>query len=331
MWLRSFVVCSVLIAGTTPWLVSCASKKSTLATTAPAVAPVVAAIAATIAGPTLATTRPADLPGLHNVVAYADGIYSGAVPEGKEGFETLKHMGIKSIISVDGAAPDVALARAEGLTYVHLPITYGGISDERRLELAQAVKALPKPIYIHCHHGKHRSAAAAAVAMVGLGELTPEQATERMKVSGTAPSYAGLYQCVNLATIVSVDELSKPHEAFPEVWKTSGMVNAMVEIDEVFDRLKLIEKTGWKAPADHPDLVPAAEAGHLADLMRVVKDDHEVLNRPQELGDWLQASSDQATELEQALTAGTIDPKFASAKFASVTQSCKTCHVKYRD
>ena len=29
----------------------------------------------------------------------------------------------------------------------------------------------------------------------------------------------------------------------------------MVEMDEVFDRLKLVEKAGWKPPKDHPDLV----------------------------------------------------------------------------
>ena len=317
MRLGSFLACSVLVVAVSPWLVSCASTSSPPT--------------AMLAGPTLAADRPVDLPGIHNVVAYAEGIYSGGVPEGGEGFETLKSMGIKSIISVDGAAPNIALARAAGLKYVHLPITYGGISDERQLELAQAVKALPRPIYIHCHHGKHRSAAAAAVALIGLGEMTPAQATARMKVSGTAQSYAGLYQCVNLATIVSVNELTRSPDALPEVWKTSGMVNAMVEIDEVFERLKLIERAGWKAPADHPDLVPVAEAGHLADLMRVSKDDHETTIRPPEFAEWLHESAVQASELEKSLLAGTIDPKRASAKFATVTQSCRSCHVKYRD
>jgi cytochrome c556 len=95
--------------------------------------------------------------------------------------------------------------------------------------------------------------------------------------------------------------------------------------------LKLVEKAGWKAPADHPDVVPAAEAGHLADLMRVLKADHDVLKHPPEFGQWLQASEDQASELEKALVAENADAKLLSANFAAVTQSCKTCHVKYRD
>ena len=61
-----------------------------------------------VAPPTMADQKPRDYPGLHNVVAYHDGYYSGSVPEGAEGFDALAGMGIKTIISVDGAEPDVA-------------------------------------------------------------------------------------------------------------------------------------------------------------------------------------------------------------------------------
>jgi hypothetical protein len=60
---------------------------------------------------------------------------------------------------------------------------------------------------------------------------------------------------------------------FPEITKPDSMVAAMVVIDEAFDRLKLVEKNGWKVPADHPDLAPAADAGKLADLLRLLVDD----------------------------------------------------------
>ena len=275
--------------------------------------------------------RPADLPGLPNVVAYCADIYSGGVPEGAQGFETLRKLGIKSIISVDGAAPDVDLAHAAGFHYVHLPVEYGGITDERKFEVTQAIRDLPRPIYVHCHHGKHRSAAATALAMVGLGVMTPEEATARMKVSGTAPAYAGLYQCVAVAKIASAAELDKAKADYPEVWKTSGLVQTMVEVDEIFDRLKLIETAGWKTPVDHPDLIPAAEAGRLADLMRAVKNDRDVSACPPELSDWLQAASDHATALERSLVVAGTDPTVLAAQFAAVGQSCKTCHAKYRD
>ena len=91
-------------------------------------------------------------------------VISGGQPEGEAGFAELKGLGIKTIISVDGAKPDLELAKKFGLRYVHLPHGYDGIPEERVEELAKAVRDLPGPIYIHCHHGKHRSPAAASAA-----------------------------------------------------------------------------------------------------------------------------------------------------------------------
>ena len=47
-----------------------------------------------------ATADPAarDLPGLHNVVAFHDGFWSGSVPEGDAGFASLKALGVRTII-----------------------------------------------------------------------------------------------------------------------------------------------------------------------------------------------------------------------------------------
>lgn len=281
--------------------------------------------------PPLDADKPVDYPGIHNAVRYGGDLVSGAAPEGDVAFETLAAMGVKTIISVDGAVPDVEAAKAHGLRYVHLPIGYNGMDHERTLEIAKAVKELPGPIYLHCHHGKHRSAGAAGAAAVTLGFLTPDQATERMRVSGTAANYTGLFKCVAVATVASVAELSETGCDFPEVWKTSGLVQSMVETDEVFDHLKAIEKAGWKAPADHPDLVPVAEAGRLADIFRNLKDDDRVKAKPAEFTQWLLAASGAATALEDGLAAGDVTAQQLSERFKPVAASCKDCHAKYRD
>lgn len=49
---------------------------------------------------------------------------------------------------------------------------------------------------------------------------------------------------------------------FPEVSRPDDVVAAMVVIDNAFEHLKAIEAAGWSVPKDHPDLVPAAEAGN---------------------------------------------------------------------
>jgi protein tyrosine phosphatase (PTP) superfamily phosphohydrolase (DUF442 family) len=288
---------------------------------------------AVVQPPAADAQTPADFPGLHNVVAYGEGVYSGSVPYGEDGaWETLRAMGIRTIISVDGALPDVeaAATRGHGMRYVHLPIGYNGMDEARTLEIARAIRDLEGPVYVHCHHGKHRSAGAAGAAQVTLGRLTSEQAIARMKVSGTSPNYVGLYRCVEVAEHQPGGVIDTASSAFPERSITTGMVQAMVEIDHTFEHLKEIEKAGWAAPADHPDLVPAAEAGHLADLYRNLQDDADAKSHPAEMMAWLLEQSAIATALEDGLVAG-ADGATLSGHLKQIADGCKECHAVYRD
>jgi protein tyrosine phosphatase (PTP) superfamily phosphohydrolase (DUF442 family) len=285
-----------------------------------------------------------DLEGLHNVVAYHEGFWSGGVPEGKAGFEQLRSMGVKTIISVDGAVPDLELAKSMGMRYVHLPIGYDGFDDARKAELVRAVRDLPKPSYLHCHHGKHRSAGAAAAVAVSLGWMTNEQAAARMKVSGTAAGYKGLWSCTAKAAPMAAAVIDAASASFPEVTRPESFVASMVAIDEAFDRLKLAEKAGWKAPADHPDLAPIADAGKLADLFRLIDEASLRKCSPEgadELKSWMARSATAAAQLEAALErAGKTAPEgpdaasqraAATALMAGLAADCKACHAKYRD
>ncbi len=290
-----------------------------------------AANSVSLAPPTFEATAPADFSGIHNVVAYGENLYSGSAPEGDSAFDTLKEMGITTVISVDGAEPNVAAAKARGLRYIHLPIGYNGMNHERTLQIAKAIQTADGSVYVHCHHGKHRSAGAAGAAAVTLGLLDHTQAQQRMKVSGTSPSYTGLYRCVAMANPASRKELKAVSSDFPEVWKSSGLVQAMVEIEHALDRLLKIEKAGWKTPADHPDLVPVAEAGQLADLYRNLQDDPKVKTYPKEFTESLLKSSHETEILEEALSTSNENPEKMSATLKAISQSCKECHVKYRD
>jgi len=130
-------------------------------------------------------------------------VISGGLPEGEAAFQELAALGVKTIISVDGARPDVALAKAHGMRYVHLPHGYDGIPNQRMLDLARAVRDLPGQVYIHCHHGKHRSPTAAAVACVAAGLIDADSAEAILKTAGTGESYRGLYQSARQAQPVA--------------------------------------------------------------------------------------------------------------------------------
>jgi hypothetical protein len=285
--------------------------------------------------PTLADAAPRDYPGIHNAVAFHEGFVSGGVPEGDEGFASLAAMGVVTIISVDGAPPDVARATAHGLRYIHLPIGYNGFDEARRLQLVRATRDAMRagPVYIHCHHGKHRSAGAAATIAASLGWSTPEAGVERMRVAGTAPSYRGLYACALGATVLDAGTIAAIPGEFPSVSPPTTFVSAMVEMDEIMEHLKAIERAGWRPPPDHPDLVPAAEAGRLADHLRLASAGDRAAREPAEFARMLAENAAHAQALEDALAEAdrAADARALSALLARVNAACRECHAAHRD
>jgi len=282
-----------------------------------------------VAPPPVGAEAAVHLPGLHNVVTYSDRTIGGGQPEGREGLATLAAMGIRTVISVDGAKPDAELAAQLGMTYVHLPISYDTITPQRQRELAQAITSCEGPIYLHCHHGKHRSAAALGSALVLCGTLTPEQAQQRMRVSGTANEYTGLWQAVAAGKPLDAALRQVDPKTFPSEAKVSGMVATMAEIDLVFDLVKQSEKAGWQAPTDHPDLVAPKETARLSSLFAALQDDPESRAQPADYQAMLTRSIERSAALDAAVRAG--DGKAAGELLAALGKGCKECHVQYRD
>jgi protein tyrosine phosphatase (PTP) superfamily phosphohydrolase (DUF442 family) len=276
--------------------------------------------------------RPVEAPGLHNVFRLTDGLYSGSAPEGDEGYASLRDLGIKTIITVDGARPDVERARKYGMRYVHLPIGYDGVPEEQAWRIARAIRDLPGPVYVHCHHGKHRGPAAAATALLCLDADCPaEAAVAILKTAGTDPRYTGLYASLTRVRRPTKEQLDQVPADFPETAAVSGLAQAMVRIDERWDRLKEVRAAGWKTPPDHPDLDPPHEALQLAEQFREAGRLPEVREKhSEEVRRWLAEAEENAAGLEAALRGGK-DQAAAEALFKKAAADCGRCHGKYRD
>ena len=289
-----------------------------------------------------------DLPGLHNLHAAPGAgetgatVYSGSQPDGDAGFESLAQLGVKTIISVDGGRPDVERAHARGMRYVHVPVTYGTITPEQQRALARAVRdrAGAGPIYIHCHHGKHRGPAAAAAACLALGWTDPATATRFLKDAGTSPKYPGLYAVAAEGGKMSDAQLALAPANPPEVAETRDFVAGMVAIDAAFEHLGLIEKAGWRTPADHPDLVPAAEAEIVVETFRALAGQERARAAGNEkvraalqtnYFAWLDESFARAEAVRDGLTASTPDPAALSGAFKALGTACNDCHAAYRN
>lgn len=266
-----------------------------------------------------------DLPGLHNVHRYSATVLVGSEPSGEEAFQSLQKLGIKAILSVDGSQPDVELARKYGMRYVHIPIGYEGIEQNASLAMTRVARQIQLPLYVHCHHGRHRAPAAAAIVCLAAGTLNKEQTVALMKKSGTSPDYKGLWRDVAAFQSPAPDI---PLPELQEEAKVESMAAAMAVLDRHFDRVKLVAKAGWKVPAEHPDLVPVTEAllvqEGLTEAGRHLHQDHS-----QDFRTLLKQSESDAMELTNALRTG--DQAAAGLAFSRLEKGCVKCHGEFRN
>ncbi len=291
----------------------------------------------------VAASGPAKIASDHlpNPVRLHERVISGGLPEGDAAFQELAELGVKTIISVDGMTPDVETAARFGLRYVHLPHGYDGVPAQRAKELAKAVRDLEGPIYIHCHHGKHRSPAAASVACVTAGLIPSAQAIPILELAGTNPSYQGLYTSAREASALDAALLDELQVEFREVQEIPPMAEAMVHLSHALDRLQLIADSGWKSPPTHPDLDPAHEALLIRELYTELLRTDEVAGEAEDFRGWLHDSEVAARKLEAALqewqadeaytTPSSKPPRRVSELAERISANCKACHAKYRD
>jgi protein tyrosine phosphatase (PTP) superfamily phosphohydrolase (DUF442 family) len=275
--------------------------------------------------------------GIENLFRLSPRLLSGGQPEGEKGFETLKRLGVRTVISVDGSQPDLEAARRYGLRYVHLPVGYDGIPRDQAIRLVAAIRELPGPVFVHCLHGKHRGPAAAAVCALATESWDKAQARSWLERAGTDPKYKGLFATVAGFKIPLVGEVERvTTDQLPERAEVPALVETMVEVDQIWDRLKEIEKAGFRTPKDSPDLDPPHEALLLLEHFREASRHTEVKAKGESFARSLATAARDARSLEAALREFSSSPgptalERTKVSFARVGQDCITCHGRFRD
>lgn len=286
-------------------------------------------------GPSASPQR-VDLPGIENAYRVGPRLYSGGEPQGEGSFRALQALGIKTVVTVDGAMPDLETAHRYGLKYVHLPVGYDGIPRAQALRIIKAVRDLPGPVFVHCHHGKHRGPTAVAVCGIGFEGWSAERAVAWLKQAGTAPAYSGLYRTARDFTRPTAQELERAGNSFPEKAEIPAFVETMVRIDRHWDRLKALQRNDFKTPASHPDLDPPHETLQLAELFREASRSAEARQRGDGLTRRLAEAATQANALRRALLR-LSDPRgggslnAAGTAFQALNKMCAACHAEHRD
>jgi len=256
--------------------------------------------------------------GVENLRQVAPGILSGSQPEGVAAFRELSLRGVKVIISVDGAAPNVELAHQFGLRYVHVPIGYDRIEPQSRADLVEATKAAGGPVFLHCHHGKHRGPAAAAYCGMAVGTLTAPQALNVLKVAGTKPDDTGLWDAVR-----NFEPPQLPAGPLVESAVVAPLTSAMVRIDHHWAGIDQQVKAGQVADWWEFTREALLLSEEFRELPRMSASMDAGFN------DRMETAIKVAEELHSA--AEKQDLVLLRAAHLKVLKSCTDCHASYRD
>lgn len=294
------------------------------------VQPLTLAASQPISAPSL-PFKPVAAPHLPNAYQVTGKVICGGQPDGEPGFGELESLGVKTIISVDGIAPDVELAHRHGMRYVHLPFGYDGVPEQRGVAIAKALADLPGPVYVHCHHGMHRSPAAVAVACVTNGALSKSDGILLLHTMGTGANYTGLWRSAEDARPLSATALAAVQVDYVEQATIPPLTDAMVGVDQALDRLKLARAAGWATPPNLPDAAPSHEALQLNEMLVEISRSDAAKQKPEGFQERLRDCAQKTDALRAVLASEPTNTHRADAAFQRVTQSCAACHNTYRD
>lgn len=275
------------------------------------VLPILFALAIAFTGP--ATSHDDGAPPLESSMIRIDQhLWTGRAPEQAGELDALAELGVRTLISVDAARPNLKTAGMLGMRYVHIPLGYGRIDPLDAVRLARAVRDLPGPIYLHCHHGRHRGPVAAVVAQAALGRLATDQGKLILEQAGTSRDYPGLIQSAAQATrldtklIDAVRDVDLPHAA-----TVKPMASGMAELDRAFLALKRAQT--------------APHAATLTDHFRSLAD----IRSSSAMRRGLLRSAAWSTQLETAIEQ---DDELETRRLMDlIATACRDCHQNRRD
>ena len=258
---------------------------------------------------------------LPNLIRISELAYCGGQPEGSAGFQFLSELGVRTVVCVDGAEPNLVDAKSFGIRTIHIPMGYAETDREVILALARVAREIEGPIYFHCHHGKHRAPVAAALAALAGGNLDPDSAKNLLQFAGTDPAYAGLWKTIeNYQTPAPDDNFPE----FVERAEVSSLTATMARLDELIDALEASRKRTWQ---DSGSGKTAAQAA--LEMREIFHELNRQSSRDEQFSELLRTSESSAAEIERALPAEDFEK--ADSSLTALRATCVACHQQYRD
>jgi hypothetical protein len=268
-------------------------------------------------------------------------VFTGGQPATAGEFAYLRKMGVRTVVSVDAAPPNLQLAKQYGLKYVHIPLGYDGLERSQSLALASVFSRLDGAYFFHCHHGRHRAPAAAACAVVVAGFATSNEAREILEVSETGRQYAGLWESVQLSIPQKPSEAAPPLQESVPVEPMAQSMASLGRLKDEFDAA-LAAATANQSTSKRlaPESPPNASRSSPSAIALLIKEHFQELSRKEVLPadmatrDFLKllaASRNESELLYEAVSRSEADMVKAQAVWKRLQTSCKKCHSSHRD
>lgn len=125
-----------------------------------------------------------DVPGLRNLARVHKGLWRSYQPR-REGFQQLKKLGVKTVVSLRNTRSDRKYLKGLGLRYKRISIAPWNAKEER---LLQVLKILTdprnQPAHVHCKHGADRTGLVVALYRVIVQGWTKDKALAELKRFG---------------------------------------------------------------------------------------------------------------------------------------------------
>jgi len=251
-------------------------------------------------------------------------------------FSTLAEQGVRTVLSVDGATPQLKLAAEHGIEYIHVPIGYDGVSEHEAGMLANVARSVSTPLYVHCHHGRHRGPVAAVIVAMAANDLDHAQAVHVLEEAGTGDQYAGLWQAVRSYEPPPADARLPSLVSQASV---DTLATCMVSIDLAFERLMLCRDANRQTPTEHPDIELShellmlneafQESVRFAEKSRQQIAQQETQSAESTLLHELKQSESLSVELQRA--SKQRDWNALSEGLDRLKTSCQQCHEVHRN
>ncbi|MDB5106246.1 MAG: hypothetical protein JWP91_3935 [Fibrobacteres bacterium] len=244
-------------------------------------------------------------------------LYRGAAPETVQEFAFLKEIGVKTIISVDRAKPNFKVADSLGMRYIQIPIGYDKVPREKAMDFLKAIQLsqFKPPFFLHCHAGKFRGGAMAAVYRMTVDKWPMDSAyTEFINLAGS-DKYKGLNSSVKAFKPPTAGEIAAWNYDPDKPLPAAPLAERMSDIDRLWDDLKKFGRD-------------SLEQGGTA---LALEEQFLEINRIKACEKCDEATYKEMVEVSYRFQEMRKSGAYPKEKMDAVQQACDRCHEKIRN